>query len=213
MSTSFKRSKKAALILMVPTATLLLAGCSSEEPVETAVYQNADECAAYYNPPAECQAEFAKAQQLHAQVAPKYQSQAECEADFGAGQCETPTNILAQNNTANTTDGTATDPAAPVQQQQASSGFFMPMMMGFLAGQMLNRSGQAAPKQSVPTQPLYKSRDDMSTYRTASNQPVARQSGPVSVLPSKMQPQPGSMVRRGGFGAQAQQRQTMSSGG
>lgn len=208
MSRSFKRSKKAALILMVPTATLLMAGCSSEEPVETAVYQNADECAAYYNPPAECQAEFAKAQQLHSQVAPKYQSQAECETDFGVGQCEAPASTLAQNTTT-----AATDPAAPAQQQ-ASSGFFMPMMMGFLAGQMLNRSGQAAPKQSVPTQPLYKSRDDMGTYRTASNQPVARQSGPVSVLPSKMQPQPGSMVRRGGFGAQAQQRQSsMSSGG
>jgi uncharacterized protein YgiB involved in biofilm formation len=208
MSRSFKRSKKAALILMVPTATLLMAGCGSEEPVETAVYQNADECAAYYNPPAECQAEFAKAQQLHSQVAPKYQSQAECETDFGVGQCEAPAATLAQNTTA-----AATDPAAPAQQQ-ASSGFFMPMMMGFLAGQMLNRAGQAAPKQSVPTQPLYKSRDDMGTYRTASNQPVARQSGPVSVLPSKMQPQPGSMVRRGGFGAQAQQRQSsMSSGG
>ena len=73
MSKSLKRSKKAALILMVPTATLLLAGCGSEEPVQTAVYQNAEECAAFYNPPAECNAEFAKAQQLHAQVAPKYQ--------------------------------------------------------------------------------------------------------------------------------------------
>lgn len=208
MSKSFKRSKKAALILMVPTATLLLAGCSTEDPVETAVYQNADECAAYYNPPAECQAEFAKAQQLHAQVAPKYQSQADCEADFGVGQCEAPAATLAQNNSTST----ATDPAAPAQQQ-ASSGFFMPMMMGFLAGQMLNRSGQAAAKQPVPTQPLYKSRDDASTYRTATNQPVARQSGPVSVLPSKMQPTPGTMVRRGGFGAQAQQRQSASSGG
>lgn len=208
MSKSFKRSKKAALILMVPTTTLLMAGCGSEEPVETAVYQNADECAAYYNPPAECQAEFAKAQQLHAQVAPKYQSQAECETDFGVGQCEAPAATLAQNTTA-----AATDPAAPAQQQQASSGFFMPMMMGFLAGQMLNRGGQSMPKQPVPTQPLYKSRDDMGTYRTASNQPVARQSGPVSVLPSKMQPKAGTMVRRGGFGAQAQQRQTMSSGG
>lgn len=203
MSKSFKRSKKAALILMVPTATLLLAGCGSEEPVETAVYQNAEECAAFYNPPAECNAEFAKAQELHAQVAPKYQSKAECETDFGAGNCETPA-----------TAAVSTDPNAPVQQQQqASSGFFMPMMMGFLAGQMLNRGGQAAPQKSVPTQPLYKSRDDQSTYRTAGNQPVARQSGVTSVLPSQMQPKAGTVVRRGGFGAQAQQRQSMTSGG
>ena len=91
----------------------------------------------------------------------------------------------------------------------------MPMMMGFLAGQMLNRggAGQAAPQKSVPTQPLYKSRDDQSTYRTASNQPVARQSGVTSVMPSQMQPKAGNVVRRGGFGAQAQQRQSMTSGG
>ncbi|MBU1435887.1 MAG: DUF1190 domain-containing protein [Gammaproteobacteria bacterium] len=205
MSKSIKRSKKAALILMVPTATLLLAGCGSEEPVQTAVYQNAEECAAFYNPPAECQAEFAKAQQLHAQVAPKYQSKTECETDFGIGNCETPA-----------TAAVSTDPNAPVQQQQqASSGFFMPMMMGFLAGQMLNRggAGQAAPQKSVPTQPLYKSRDDQGTYRTASNQPVARKSGVTSVMPSQMQPKAGTVVRRGGFGAQAQQRQSMTSGG
>lgn len=205
MSKSFKRSKKAALILMVPTATLLLAGCGSEEPVETAVYQNAEECAAFYNPPAECNAEFAKAQELHAQVAPKYQTKTECETDFGVGNCETPA-----------TAAVSTDPNAPVQQQQqASSGFFMPMMMGFLAGQMLNRggAGQAAPQKSVPTQPLYKSRDDQSTYRTAGNQPVARQSGVTSVMPSQMQPKAGNVVRRGGFGAQAQQRQSMTSGG
>jgi uncharacterized protein YgiB involved in biofilm formation len=114
------------------------------------------------------------------------------------------------------TAAVSTDPNAPVQQQQqASSGFFMPMMMGFLAGQMLNRGGvgQAAPQKSVPTQPLYKSRDDQSTYRTAGNQPVARQSGVTSVMPSQMQPKAGNVVRRGGFGAQAQQRQSMTSGG
>ena len=193
MSRTFKRSKKAALMLMVPTATLLLAGCGSEEPVQTAVYQNADECAAFYNPPAECQAEFAKAQQLHAQVAPKYTDKAACETDFGTGNCETPA-----------TAAVSTDPNAPVQQQQqASSGFFMPMMMGFLAGQMLNRGGQAASQKSVPTQPLYKSRDDSGTFRTANNTPVARQSGVTSVLPSQMQPKAGNVVRRGGFGAHA----------
>lgn len=199
-TTRFKRSKKAALMLMVPTATLFLAGCGSEEPVQTAVYQNAEECAAFYNPPAECQAEFAAAQQLHSQVAPRYADQTACETDFGVGNCETPT-IAAVN-----TDGTA-----PVEQQ-ASSSFFMPMMMGFLAGQMLNRSSQGAAQKSVPTQPLYKAKND-SMFRTAQNTPVARQSGPATVLPSQMQPKPGTMVQRGGFGAQAQKRQTMSSGG
>ncbi|MFN6263948.1 MAG: DUF1190 domain-containing protein [Chromatiaceae bacterium] len=197
MNKAVKRSKKAALVLMVPATGFFLASCSTEEPVPSAVYKNAEECAAFYNPPESCKAEFAKAEALHQQVAPKYQTQAECEADFGAGNCPVP--------------------AAPAPgQQQASSGggFFMPMMMGFLAGQMMNKSSSA--KQYVPTQPLYKSKDDLSTFRTAGNQPVARQTGPVSVMPSRMQMAPGKMASRGGFGAQAQRRsdqQSASSGG
>ena len=186
MNKMTKRSRKAALVLMVPATGFFLASCSSEEPVTSAVYKDADECTAFYNPPESCKAEFAKAEALHQQVAPKYQTQAECEADFGAGNCPQP------------------------QQQQASSGgFFMPMMMGFLAGQMLNKSSAA--KQYVPTQPLYKSKDDLSTFRTATNQPVARQSGPVSVMPSRMQVAPGKTVSRGGFGAQAQRRSDQQS--
>ncbi len=178
MNTTPKRSRKAALVLMVPVTGFFLASCAREEPAQAVVYKDSEECAAYYNP-AECKAEFAKAESIHQQVAPKYSTQAECETDFGAGNCQQP-------------------------QAQASSGFFMPMMMGFLAGQMLNRS--SGMKQPVQTQPLYKSRDDQSTFRTANNQPVARQTGPVAVMPSKMQLQPGQMARRGGFGAQAQRR-------
>ncbi len=192
MNKAVKRSKKAALVLMVPATGFFLASCSSEEPVETVVYKNAEECAAFYNPPESCKAEFAKAEALHQQVAPKYQTQAECEADFGAGNCPAPA-----------------APAPGQPQASAGSGFFMPMMMGFLAGQMLNKSSAA--KQHVPTQPLYKSKDDLSTFRTASNQPVARQSGPVSVMPSRMQMTPGKTVSRGGFGAQAQRRSDQQS--
>lgn len=181
-----KRSKKAALVLMVPATTLLLAACG-EKPEQGLVYNNAAECAAAsYNSQEQCEADFAAAQALHPQVAPKYLNQAECEADFGAGQCET----------------------AP-QQTQSGGSVFMPMMMGYLAGQMMNRTGGtqnfnqagAGHKPSgVPTQPLYKSRDDRSTFRTATNSAVASGVGPVSLLPSQVKPQPGRVVRRGGFG-------------
>ena len=196
---TFKRSKKAALMLMVPTATLLLAGCGSEEPVETAVYQNADECAAYYNPE-QCKADLGQALAMHSQVAPKYTDKAACETDFGVGQCETPTQAAA---------AAGTEPV-PQQAQASSGGFFMPMMMGFLAGQMLNRSGSQL-KQPVQAQPLYKSRDDNSTFRTASNTPVARGVGPAYVKPSSVQPKPAGVVNRGGFGAQAQKRSSSAS--
>ena len=200
MSKTFKRSKTARLIMMVPAAGLVLAGCG-EKPVEVQVFNSPDECAAYYNPPAECKAAFDDAKALHPQVAPRYASKQECETDFGAGQCENAP-VLAANNT---------EPAA--QQSQQSSGFFMPMMMGYMMGQMLNRGGAGGNLQQpaaagaagskVPTQPLYKSRDDRSTFRTATNTPVAKGIGPISLKPSQVKPQAGQLVRRGGFGQQA----------
>ncbi|HEY0923007.1 DUF1190 domain-containing protein [Rheinheimera pacifica] len=207
---TFKRSKTARLIMMVPAAGMVLAGCG-EKPVEVQVFNSPDECAAYYNPPAECKAAFDDAKALHPQVAPRYASRQECETDFGTGQCETAP-VLTANNTV---------PTEQTQQSQQSSGFFMPMMMGFMAGQMLNRGGMAgAPQQQatanrspVPNQPLYKSRDDRSTFRTATNTAVASQPGSTSIRPSAVQPKPAAMARRGGFGAQAAQRNVSSNGG
>lgn len=187
-----KRSKKAALVLMVPVATLLLAGCG-EEREQAMVFTDPSECsAAALNSAAQCEADFASAQALHPQVAPKYLNKEECETDFGAGQCET----------------------APQQTAQGGS-VFMPMMMGFLAGQMMNRGGAAGANfqqpaaagagagSNVATQPLYKSRDDRGTFRTATNTPVAGGIGPISLKPSQVKPQVGQVVRRGGFGQQA----------
>jgi len=183
-----KRSKKAALVLMVPTATFLMAGCG-EEQVQTAVFENVDQCAAFYNPE-QCRADQAQASALHQQVAPKYASQQACEADFGAGQCEAPANQT---------------------QAQSGGGFFMPMMMGFLMGQMMNGGNRL--QQPVQSQPLYKSRDDKGTFRTANNTPVAKSTGTTYIKPSSVQTKPAGLVRRGGFGAQAQQRSTSSSFG
>ncbi|AQT60240.1 DUF1190 domain-containing protein [Cellvibrio sp. PSBB023] len=185
---SLKRSKKAALVLMVPVATLLLAGCG-EESQQAMVFSDPSECsAAGLNDTAQCNADYAAAQALHPQVAPKYLNKQECEVDFGAGNCET----------------------AP-QQTTSGGSVFMPMMMGYLAGQMMNRGGSnfqqpaaaGAGGSTVPTQPLYKSRDDRGTFRTATNTPVAKTIGPITLKPSQVKPQVGQVVRRGGFGQQA----------
>lgn len=187
-----KRSKKAALVLMVPAATLLLAGCG-EEREQAMVFSTPEECAqSSLTTAAQCEADFANAKALHPHVAPKYISQQECEADFGAGQCET----------------------AP-QQTTTGHSVFMPMMMGYLAGQMMNSGAgagagaqnfQQAGRSNIPTQPLYKSRDDRSSFRTATNTKVAQGIGPITLRPSQVTPQVGQLVRRGGFGQQAARR-------
>ena len=206
-----KRSKKAALVLMVPAATLMLASCG-EEREQAVVFSNPTECAQSALVSSEqCQADFAAAQALHPQVAPKYLNKQECEVDFGVDNCET----------------------AP-QQTSSGGSVFMPMMMGFLAGQMMG-GGQAAPqnlqqssqgsgyagggafgagsRSNIPSQPLYKSRDDRATFRTATNKPVAGGIGPITLKPSQVQPQLGQVVRRGGFGQQAAMRASSGSFG
>ncbi len=196
-----KRSKKAALVLMVPTATILLAGCG-EERENALVYADPSECASSgFNTAEQCQADYAEAKALHPLTAPKYESKADCETEFGAGKCE----------------------AAP-----ASSGgsFFMPMMMGYMMGQMMNRSaaapqnfqqhssqgnsnyagGAAGVGRAIRTQPLYKGRDDYNNFRTSNNVKLDKGIGPIQLKPSQVQPQFGQVVKRGGFGGQAASR-------
>jgi uncharacterized protein YgiB involved in biofilm formation len=199
-----KRSKKATLLLMAPIATLILAGCA-EESVDALVFKNPEECAASSTlSPEQCKTDYEQAKKQSAVVAPKYADKSACEADFGAGKCE----------------------IAPINPQQTgSSSFFMPMMMGYMMGRMFNGQGGAAQafnaggndyanntRSNFAPQPLYKSRDDSGTFRTATNSPVSRHSGLVPIRSSLTQPTASSSIRRGGFGSQAAMR-NMQSGG
>jgi uncharacterized protein YgiB involved in biofilm formation len=179
-----KRSKKAALVLMVPAATLLFASCA-EQTESALVFNDPNQCtAADLSTAQECSAEFAAATALHPQVAPKYANRAECEADFGAEKCE-----------------------AARPEYASSGGFFMPMMMGYMMGNMLNRNSGV--RSNIASQPLYKASGDASTFRTGNNTEVARGTGLVSVNPARVSPQAGSTVRRGGFGQQAAARTSL----
>ncbi|MES2626875.1 MAG: DUF1190 domain-containing protein [Pseudomonadota bacterium] len=173
-----KRSKKAALVLMVPAATLLFASCAQQNE-SALVFNDPNECtAADPSSAAECNAEFQAAQAIHPEVAPKYANRAECEADFGAEKCE-----------------------AARPEYASSGGFFMPMMMGYMMGNMLNRN--VGERSNIASQPLYKANGDSSTFRTGNNTVVSRGTGLVQVNPARVTPQAGSMVRRGGFGQQS----------
>jgi uncharacterized protein YgiB involved in biofilm formation len=204
-----KRSHKVALRLMVPVATLLLAGCSDNEQTEQAlVFNSVEECSQSGLSTAEqCASDWESAKTVHPTVAPKYTDKYQCEADFGMGKCES------------------------VNSSGSSTGVFMPMMMGFMAANMLNRgnvnqfgspnyaqqsssrntstmSGSGGSYSRFGSQPLYKSRYDQESFRTGDNTPIANKSGLASVKPSQVQSPAGNVVARGGFGSQGAMRST-----
>lgn len=169
-----KRSRSLKLALMGASA-LTLAAC--EDAQDVAIFENVEQCVRQDGFGMEdCKANMETAKAEHVRVAPKYTSAADCEADFGADQCET----------------------APQKTQNGGS-VFMPLMMGYMMGNMLSgRSG-------VATQPLYRSKDDPKNFRTGDNKKVSGKTG-ISKVSSKVARAPStktSTIRRGGFGSAA----------
>ena len=169
-----KRSSTLTLALMSATA-LTLAACDNSE--QAAIFENVEQCSSQDGfDTLSCETNLQLAQEEHIRAAPKYSSFADCEADFGAEQCE------------------------PAPQQSSSGGsIFMPLMMGYMMGNML--SGRS----NVATQPLYRSRDDSKNFRTGDNQKVSGKTG-ISKVPAQVARAPStktSTIRRGGFGSSA----------
>ena len=169
-----KRSRSLKLALMGASA-LTLAACDNQQ--DAAIFESVEQCVRHDGFGMEdCQANMKKAEAEHIRVAPKYTSAADCEADFGADQCET----------------------AP-QRTQSGGSVFMPLMMGYMMGNML--SGRSR----VASQPLYRSKDDPKNFRTGDNKKVSGKTG-ISKVGSQVARAPStktSTIRRGGFGSTA----------
>ena len=175
-----KRTKILRLALMSASA-LTLAACENQEDV--AIFESVEQCVKYDGFGMEdCKASLDQAKAEHIRAAPKYTSAADCEADFGAAQCET----------------------AP-QQTSSGGSVFMPLMMGYMMGNMLSGRSRGT------SQPLYRSKDNPSNFRTADNQKVSGKTG-LTKVPAQVAKAPTTKtrtVKRGGFGAVARR----SSGG
>lgn len=196
-----KRSARMKLLLM-GSATLALTACDdTQEVTKAGVYDTVEQCLAdgVYSQDY-CRDAFQGAVEQHAAVAPKYANVEECEADFGPGRCQTAPTGAVENG------------AVENGGQQASGGggsFFMPLMTGFLVGQLLNSGGR-----SYYGQPLYRPYDRAAgaggagrwgSYRTAQNVDVGARTGAVNVTRSTLQAPPArtTTISRGGFGARA----------
>lgn len=183
-----KRSHRVALCI-VGAAAFSLAGCR-EEDVDAQAFPDLASCEAAVKAgtttfsAADCEAAFAEALQINAQSAPRYDSLKVCEEQHGVGACGS--------------------------EEQATGGggmgsIFMPLLAGYLMGNMLNRGTPMA-------QPLYRSSNGQYTNATGTST-YAGNSGRAQVGASQFDRPPTtagkapmsktSVVSRGGFGSSA----------
>jgi uncharacterized protein YgiB involved in biofilm formation len=115
-----KKSKAISLVLLGGTS-LALAGCDEGPPTDGKFFSSMNECTAHYSE-AQCKDAVKQAEEQHVAQAPKFSRKEECEAQFGAGNCESRSDMQTQGS--------------------GIGSFFMPMMMGYMIGNMMgNRFG------------------------------------------------------------------------
>lgn len=141
-----KRSRTVALTI-VGAAAFTLSGCR-EEQVEARAFPDLASCKAAaqtgdgFLTAADCEAAIAEAEQLHVESAPRYDSLDVCEAEHGSGAC---------GSEAQATEG-------------GSGSIFMPLLTGYLLGNMLAGRGPLA-----RSQPLYRTADGKFTNASGSS--------------------------------------------
>lgn len=109
-----KKTRSIRLVLL-GGATMMLAACGEDDqlPKDAKFFSDVKDCAAVYSGSACLDAKTQSEKDYLAQ-APRFSRKEECEKEFGAGNCETPASANA-----------------------GGSGFFMPMMMGYMLGNMM----------------------------------------------------------------------------
>jgi len=183
-----KRSAQMAMMILGAGAFAALSGCRDEQ-VEAQAFPDRAACEAAANAGqdgltvAKCDEAYKQAQQLNVESAPRYDSRQVCEELHGEGACGT-----------------------EAQEMQGGSGsIWMPLIAGYLIGNMLGgRTGYAA------AQPLYRTPDGkftnaagsstFSTNRGAAKMDASQFTRPPSTV-NKAPMSKASALSRGGFGA------------
>lgn len=117
-----KASAPRRIMLLGAASVMALAGCR-EEQAEIVVFDDPATCEATGMDAQTCEQQFAQAQAEHDETAPRYDALSVCEEEHGAGACI---------------------------QDESRPSIFMPLMAGFLMGQMLSGRGFAS-RAMVPT--------------------------------------------------------------
>ena len=182
-----KRSRSINLVLIGSTSLLALAACDQSDVLtQNDFFQDEKQCEAKFNADA-CRQALIDARQQHLKTAPAFANRDECEAQFGADNCMKSTE-LAVPPAGSTATATSPNTTAPSTQASAGSGWFMPVMMGYMMGRVMGGGFGA--------QPLYRDVDNRAYSGTK----------PIGRFDSASMPPPRaatSSIARGGFGRSA----------
>ena len=172
-----KASAPRRIALLGAASVVALAGCQ-EEQAEVVVFDDPASCAASGTDPATCEAQYAQAAEEYAETAPRYDALDVCEAEHGAGACV---------------------------QDEARPSIFMPLMAGFLMGQMLSGRGLASRAMVPAAGSGFSTTDGGTRSSSLSGRGTVGASALTTRAASTRNAAPmtrSSVARSGGFGAQ-----------
>lgn len=162
-----KKSHSIKLALL-GSASMALVACGDDGPPDDAkFYSSTKECSAVYGD-APCTEAAGKAVMTHLEQAPKFSRREQCEAEFGAGNCET-------------------------RQEAGGGSFFMPLLMGYMMGNMLNSGNRFS-------QPVYRGPDGSAVMNNNGRMFNVGAFGNTAGRATSFRPSAASPVMRGGFG-------------
>lgn len=190
-----KKSRSIRLVLL-GGASVALAACGDDGPPKDArFFSNLQECAAVYDM-TQCLDAQKQADQTFAAQAPKFTRKEECETEFGAGNCE-PKQIT--NSGGNSTGGNGSGTSTTNQSSSSGGSFFMPMLMGYMMGNMLGG-------QSRFNEPVYRGPNGSALTQNSSGKMfnIGSFSGVGRSAATSFRSSPATQVgsvSRGGFGS------------
>lgn len=169
-----KRSKMVTLVAM-GSAALSLSGCDQPSPNQNdtqvvddiappvTTYASVDDCIskAVFTEKY-CRDQFAQAQKVHAENAPRFNSEQECAAQFGADACQVQS--LPATGTGQVVAPSATMNAG-AGGSSGSGSFWMPAMTGFILGQALGGGREVEHNYYSSPKPLYRNPNVYSQYK------------------------------------------------
>ena len=185
-----KRSKSIRLVLLGSVSVAALSGCGgNEQTADRQVFQDEQACARE-NDAAACAEALQAARMEHAQTAPAFASRASCEAKFGAANCTAADGAPSAEQIAQGDGPQATQVAGADQTAHSSTGFFMPMLLGYTLGNMMGGRAMGQPVWRDARNTAYVGGRPSGTVDPAAMARARASGAPMSVA-------------RGGFGARA----------